>query len=99
VEIKLENEQYMHSMRRASSTDNFKMHLNPDSSIIIPMRNTKFNWFRLRPIETKQSDGNSDLGNLDDFEESVFTWSESIEFNIMNASESELFGMKPVTIE
>ena len=88
-------------IKYSSALNNFKIHLEPDSSTIIPVKVMKFEQMRLRPVSLSSTatDANQEL-DIAQFEESaLFEWSNAVQFNLHTNTEKDLFEMHPVTLE
>ena len=107
VEIKLEindsqlqNSSPQRMVKKNLQSSNFKLYLNPDSSTIIPMKYTKFDQFRLRPLTLDSRPIKTDeFMDIDGTEEPQFDWSNPACFDLQTSSEKQLFELKPLTLE
>lgn len=67
-------------MKRSSDASSFKLHLDPDSSTIIPMKMMLFESFRIRPLSirgknTQNATESYDIANFED--DDLYGWSNS----------------------
>ena len=67
-------------MRKASDFSSFRLHLDPDSSTIIPMKMMLFECFRIRPLSLKGKNNSNtgedyDIARFED--EDLYGWSNS----------------------